>query len=641
VPIEGRILVSANDAVNGTYAYFIEGSSDNVTLAPALFTYGEVSAYMDRVVYSSSDAWPATAADVWTAGIDGTGAVNLTGLAGIGGVSCQPAWSPDARKIAFQHADPTSSLTPCEAGFHVWVMSADGTGAHPVMADDARYSWNPTWSPNGLRLAFRSDVGSVAIDDDGTDQVMLPNVADYADWSPDGAEIISVTFEEGSDGSKTGLWRRLVLTDAEGGNPRVLFERFVSDADVTAHLAIYGSTLPPDVDPVQAVREGIGPANPRWSPRGDRILLRAALPFDPAGPVYPFQVELWLYDRATDELTRMTENNVCEFDHSWNGDNTFPDDPEVTVDNVTVTFSEVISEGVTTIVRDDDPPDWPTGYLFDYEFYELRTTAQTTGPATICMTYDDADVPEGDAEEQLAILHYNEALQAWEDITTSRDPVGNVVCGQTNTLSPVAFYGVRRTQFPDVPAWGYGDSGLDPYWAYYQVTACVQAGIVAGYEDGTYQPTMAVTRDQMAVYVARALAGGDGDVPEGPATATFVDVPKSHWAYKHVEYAVAQNVVQGYDATHYGPTNVVDRGQMAVFIARAMVAPGGDAAIPDPVSPRAFPDVATTFWAYKQVEYCATQGVVQGYDDGYYHPERQVTRDQMAVYVARAFELPI
>jgi len=71
------------------------------------------------------------------------------------------------------------------------------------------------------------------------------------------------------------------------------------------------------------------------------------------------------------------------------------------------------------------------------------------------------------------------------------------------------------------------------------------------------------------------------------------------------------------------------------------VAPGGDAAIPDPVSPHGFPDVATTFWAYTQVEYCAAQGVVQGYDDGYYHPERQVTRDQMAVYVARAFELPI
>lgn len=130
-------------------------------------------------------------------------------------------------------------------------------------------------------------------------------------------------------------------------------------------------------------------------------------------------------------------------------------------------------------------------------------------------------------------------------------------------------------------------------------------------------------------------------MPEGPSIATFDDVLKTYWAYRHIEYAVLQNVVQGYDATHYGPITVVDRGQMAVFIGRAMVAPGGDAAIPDPTSPHGFPDVTITFWAYKQVEYYAAQGVVNGYEDGYYHPEREVTRDQMAVYVARAFGLTL
>jgi hypothetical protein len=34
-----------------------------------------------------------------------------------------------------------------------------------------------------------------------------------------------------------------------------------------------------------------------------------------------------------------------------------------------------------------------------------------------------------------------------------------------------------------------------------------------------------------------------------------------------------------------------------------------------------------------------SQGLVKGYDDGNYDPERPVTRDQMAVYIARAFGL--
>ena len=78
---------------------------------------------------------------------------------------------------------------------------------------------------------------------------------------------------------------------------------------------------------------------------------------------------------------------------------------------------------------------------------------------------------------------------------------------------------------------------------------------------------------------------------------------------------------------------------MAVYVARAMVAPGGDAAIPDPVPPATFPDVPDTFWSYKHIEYCVEHGVVNGYEDGLYHPDTLVTRDQMAVYVARAFGL--
>jgi DNA-binding beta-propeller fold protein YncE len=177
------------------------------------------------------------------------------------------------------------------------------------------------------------------------------------------------------------------------------------------------------------------------------------------------------------------------------------------------------------------------------------------------------------------------------------------------------------------------------HWAFEQVMACVDGGIVKGYSDGTYQPEGSVTRDQMAVYISRALAGGDASIPNGPATPSFSDVPSNHWAYKHIEYAVSQNVVKGYTDGTYLPSVAVDRGTMAVYIARAMVAPGGDAAIPDPVPPATFSDVATTFWAYKQVEYCVGQGVVKGYDDGLYHPERVVTRDQMAVYIARAFGL--
>ena len=187
--------------------------------------------------------------------------------------------------------------------------------------------------------------------------------------------------------------------------------------------------------------------------------------------------------------------------------------------------------------------------------------------------------------------------------------------------------------FWDVPA---------GFWAFSQIEACYHGGIVTGYPDGSYQPNNPVTRDQMAAYIARAVAGGDSLVPAGPVTPSFSDVPVGHWAYKYIEYAVSQNVVKGYDDGTYQPSIPVTRDQMAVFVARAVVDPSERPDLPSYTPPEtaSFPDVPTTSWAYKYIEYCKAQDIVQGYADGY-HPEIAVTRDQMAVYVARAFALPM
>jgi len=195
----------------------------------------------------------------------------------------------------------------------------------------------------------------------------------------------------------------------------------------------------------------------------------------------------------------------------------------------------------------------------------------------------------------------------------------------------------RAGHFPDVL---YGT------WDFESVEACVENGIVGGYPDGFYHPAMEVTRDQMAVFISRAMAGGDASVPDGPPTPSFPDVPNSGttaWCYKYVEYCKAQNVVGGYPDGSYGPSISLDRGQMAVFIARGIAPYAERPDLPSytPPGTPTFPDVVnsgTTAWMYKSVEYVHAAGVVGGYPDGWYHPEIACTRDQMAVFIARGFE---
>ncbi len=215
-----------------------------------------------------------------------------------------------------------------------------------------------------------------------------------------------------------------------------------------------------------------------------------------------------------------------------------------------------------------------------------------------------------------------------------RDAAGNVSGTTAATIDLILF--------TDIP----GD-----FWAYSQIASCADSGIVTGYSDGTYQPNNPVTRDQMAVYIARALAGGAA-IPPGPATPSFSDVPTAHWAYDCIEYAISEGVVQGYAGGLYQPAQLVDRAQMAVYIARSICTPRGEpglAAFEAPAVPT-FPDVPAEHWAYRHIEYARAQGVVKGYllpdpqnptqTVTLYQPDWIVTRDQMAVYIQQAFRLP-
>jgi PKD repeat protein len=214
----------------------------------------------------------------------------------------------------------------------------------------------------------------------------------------------------------------------------------------------------------------------------------------------------------------------------------------------------------------------------------------------------------------------------------------------TVSLTAASEWGSSSLVCDDLIAVTFTDVPFE-HWACSEVLDCVSAGIVLGYPDGLYRPGWRITRDQMAVYVARAREAPTGEaaladwVPAAPQD--FPDVPTDHWAYAHIEYCVENGVVEGYDDGLYHPEYEVTRDQMAVYVARAIATPTGEAGLADyiPADPRNFPDVPPDFWAYRHIEYCVENGVVEGYEDGYYHPGIIVTRDQMGVYIARAFGL--
>ncbi len=175
---------------------------------------------------------------------------------------------------------------------------------------------------------------------------------------------------------------------------------------------------------------------------------------------------------------------------------------------------------------------------------------------------------------------------------------------------------------------------LPSHWAWDWIERLSASGITTGCGGGNYCPGDSVTRAQMAVFLERGMNGSTYNPPAGSG-AVFADVPLSHWAVNWIEKLFADHITTGCGGGNYCPEDPVTRAQMAVFLLRAK---HGSSYIP--------PDVAPTFgdtaghWAEDWIEQLYAEGITSGCGGGNYCPEDPVTRDQMAVFLVRTFNLP-
>ncbi|MCC5910370.1 MAG: S-layer homology domain-containing protein, partial [Clostridiaceae bacterium] len=69
--------------------------------------------------------------------------------------------------------------------------------------------------------------------------------------------------------------------------------------------------------------------------------------------------------------------------------------------------------------------------------------------------------------------------------------------------------------------------------------------VIKGDENGYFRPHNTVRRGEMITMIVRALEVDTYDLPE---EATFKDVPTDHWAFKYVEAAHRDGIVNGISA---------------------------------------------------------------------------------------------
>ena len=100
-------------------------------------------------------------------------------------------------------------------------------------------------------------------------------------------------------------------------------------------------------------------------------------------------------------------------------------------------------------------------------------------------------------------------------------------------------------------------------WYNNAVSTLTKAGILKGYEDGTFQPDGYITRAEFATIAIRFFSG----VYEGEDL--FPDI-KGHWAEDYINNAANKGLVKGYEDGTFGPDRYITRAEAVTLVNRTL-----------------------------------------------------------------------
>jgi TolB protein len=150
--------------------------------------------------------------------VDGSGLVNVTSDGTLGSVDFCADWSPDGNRLVFTAATEVNH----DWINQVYVINADGSNLTQLTnstSENDSYD-NPSWSPDGSRIAFLSNslVQHITVmNADGSDLTVfdqIEGIARNVRWSPDGTQLV-FACHEGLD----GIGERVCVVNSDGTKP--------------------------------------------------------------------------------------------------------------------------------------------------------------------------------------------------------------------------------------------------------------------------------------------------------------------------------------------------------------------------------------------------------------------------------------
>ena len=196
---------------------------------------------------------------------------------------------------------------------------------------------------------------------------------------------------------------------------------------------------------------------------------------------------------------------------------------------------------------------------------------------------EDPDKPELNTEDHYAyIVGYPDG---------NVKPEGNITRAEVATIFFRLLTDESRDEF-----WSqtnpYSDVSEDD-WYNNAVSTLTNAGIIDGYEDGTFKPNGNITRAEFATIAVRFFEA----TYEGENLFPDID---GHWAQDYINEAANAGIVDGYPDGTFGPQKLITRAEAMTMVNRTIDRhPHEDHLLEDMI---VWPDNPETAWYYEQVQ---------------------------------------
>ena len=148
---------------------------------------------------------------------------------------------------------------------------------------------------------------------------------------------------------------------------------------------------------------------------------------------------------------------------------------------------------------------------------------------------------------------------------------------------------------------------------------------IIGYPDKGVHPNGDLTRAEAAMIFYRLY---DGDYPSFTrrmSNGTFKDVNAKNWFYEPVETLYNIGLLEGKSKDTFAPNAPISRAEFAALAARFQNLKY--------TSGKVFSDVEKGHWAYSYINAASEAGWIQGYPDGTFRPDKEITRTETVTLV--------